>query len=96
MRELAFHVTNLAIVVDPARIAVGGGMVRSWDRIEPVLADALRRAVPYPPELVLAGFPHEAPLLGAIAMAVDAASVDGTQSQETVESNGHLVQKVRP
>ena len=177
VRELAFHVTNLAILVDPARIAAGGGMVGSWDRIEPVLADALRRAVPYPPELVLAHFPHEAPLLGAVAMAVDAAthehpgagrvepdldaarrhqhagaaapgpatadaadipaadspaadspavdspladmtaadspaaadlahdppasgaaSVDGTQSdvQQTVQSNGHLVQKVRP
>ena len=98
VRELAFHVTNLAILVDPARIAVGGGMARSWERIEPVLADALRQAVPYPPELVLADFPEKAPLLGAIAMAVDAASVDGTQSdvRQTVRSNGHLVQKVRP
>jgi glucokinase len=73
VRELAFHLVNLAIVVDPARIAVGGGMVSSWHRIEPVLADALARAVPYPPELVLAHFPHDAPLLGAIALAVDAA-----------------------
>jgi predicted NBD/HSP70 family sugar kinase len=74
VRELAFHLVNLAIVVDPARIAVGGGIVSSWHRIEPVLADALARAVPYPPELVLAHFPHDAPLLGAIALAVDAAS----------------------
>src|SRR5215469_452597 len=37
VRELAFHVVNLAIIVNPARIAVGGGMVRSWPRIEPVL-----------------------------------------------------------
>jgi glucokinase len=73
VRELAFHVVNLATIVDPARIAVGGGMVRSWPRIEPVLADALAQAVPYPPELVLAHFPHDAPLLGAIALAVDAA-----------------------
>ena len=57
-----------------AVIAVGGGMVRSWPRIEPVLAGALAQAVPYPPELVLAHFPHDAPLLGAIALAVDAAS----------------------
>jgi glucokinase len=46
VRELAFHVTNLAILVDPARIAVGGGMVGSWDRIRPVLAEALEQAVP--------------------------------------------------
>jgi glucokinase len=73
VQELAFHVVNVAILVNPVRIAVGGGMVRSWDRIRPALADALDQGVPYPPELVLARFPHEAPLLGAVALAVDAA-----------------------
>jgi glucokinase len=72
--ELAFHVVNLAIAVNPACIAVGGGMTRSWDRIEPRLTDALRAGVPYPPDLVLAHFPHDAPLLGAVALAVDAAT----------------------
>ena len=70
--ELAFHVVNLAILVNPARIAVGGGMTRSWDRIRPALAEALSRGVPFPPELVLADFPHEAALLGAVALAIDA------------------------
>ena len=72
--ELAFHLVNLAILVNPAKIAVGGGMTRSWDRIQPRLAEALRAGVPYPPDLVLAHFPHDAPLLGAVALAVDAAS----------------------
>lgn len=72
--ELAFHLVNLAILVNPAKIAVGGGMSRSWDRIQPRLAEALRASVPYPPELVLAHFPHDAPLLGAVALAVDAAT----------------------
>lgn len=72
--ELAFHLVNLAILVNPARIAVGGGMTRSWDRIRPRLAEALRAGVPYPPDLVLAHFPHDAPLLGAVALAVDAAT----------------------
>ena len=75
--ELAFHVVNLAILVNPARIAVGGGMTGSWDRIQPRLAEALRTGVPYPPELVLADFPYDAPLLGAIALAVDAAAEAG-------------------
>ena len=79
--ELAFHVANLAILIDPARIAAGGGMTGSWSRIEPRLAEVLARTVPYPPELVLGRFPHEAPLLGAIALAVDAADSD--------RSNGH-------
>jgi glucokinase len=79
--ELAFHVVNLAIAVNPARIAVGGGITRSWDRIGPRLDEALRTAVPYPPELVLAHFPHEAPLLGAVALAVDAAN-DATPASD--------------
>jgi glucokinase len=103
VRELAFHVVNLAILVDPARIAVGGGMVRSWDRIRPVLEDALGNAVPYPPELVLAHFPHDAPLLGAVAMAVDIAgdgripvapgSLLGADGQNINQSNGHTSTK---
>lgn len=72
--ELAFHLVNLAVAINPARIAVGGGMTRSWDRIGPRLEEALLAGVPYPPELVLAHFPHDAPLLGAVALAVDAAS----------------------
>ena len=76
INELAFHLTNIAILVDPVRIAVGGGMVRSADRIMPTLVKALRAAVPFPPELVVADFPDDAPLLGAIAIAVDAASTE--------------------
>jgi glucokinase len=71
--ELAFHLVNLAILVNPARIAVGGGLVRSWDRIEPRLTSALNAGAPFPPELVVAHFPYDAPLLGAVALAVDAA-----------------------
>ena len=72
--ELAFHLVNLAICLNPARIAVGGGLVRSWDRIRPGLQRALSSGVPFPPELVVARFPYDAPLLGAVAMAVEAAN----------------------
>jgi glucokinase len=70
--ELAFHLVNLAILVNPARIAVGGGIVRSWARIRSPLQRALGSGAPFPPELVVAHFPYDAPLLGAVAMAVDA------------------------
>jgi glucokinase len=73
VNELAFHVVNLAICVNPARIAVGGGMVRSWDRLRPGLQHALSVGVPFPPELVAARFPSDAPLIGAVALAVDGA-----------------------
>jgi glucokinase len=90
--ELAFHVVNLTIAINPARIAAGGGITRSWDRIRPRLDEALLSAVPYPPDLVLAHFPHEAPLLGAVALAVDAAAAAGSTDvpkTHTDNVNGH-------
>jgi glucokinase len=66
--------------VNPARIAVGGGIVRSWARIRPPLQRALQSGTPFPPELVVAHFPYDAPLLGAVAMAVDAAQDWGAAS----------------
>ena len=77
VNELAFHLVNLTICINPVRISVGGGMARSWARIRPQLEQALRAGVPYPPELVLAQFPYDAPLLGAVALAVDAAQGRG-------------------
>jgi glucokinase len=68
LRELCFHVTNLAVALDPQRVVVGGGLVRSWDEIGPVLAESLATAVPFPPELVVAAHPYDAPLLGALAL----------------------------
>jgi glucokinase len=78
--ELAFHIVNLAIAVDPARVAVGGGLTRSWDLLQPRLAQALRAGVPYPPELARAAFPDDAPLLGAVALALDAVGEAGRTS----------------
>ncbi|GAA1992320.1 ROK family protein [Catenulispora subtropica] len=71
--ELAFHLVNLAIALDPARIAVGGGMVRSWAALHGPLRRALDAAVPFPPELVQAAFPFDAPLAGALTLARAAA-----------------------
>jgi glucokinase len=91
VNELAFHVVNLAILIDPQRIAVGGGLTRSWHRIGPGLGAALRAAVPYPPSLVLGRYPHEAPLLGAVALAVDAANSEVNRAIE----NGYFSERVR-
>ncbi|MEU4191962.1 ROK family protein [Kribbella sp. NPDC026611] len=74
-QELAMHVANLAIALDPVRIVVGGGLVGSWDRIEGSLRRALDVAVPFPPELMVARFPSDAPLIGALALGVEAAGV---------------------
>jgi glucokinase len=71
LTELAFHVVNLATAIDPQRVTVGGGLVGSWARLQPRLREALDAGVPYPPELVLAHFPFDAPLVGALAVGVE-------------------------
>jgi glucokinase len=72
LAELALHVANMAIVVDPARIAVGGGLMSHREVVLAALEQRLRSAVPFPPELVAARFVHDGPLRGAIALALDA------------------------
>jgi len=84
VRELAMHVVNLAVAIDPVRIAVGGGMVRSWSHIAPGLRRALDAAVPFPPELVPAEFPFDAPLIGALALGVEAV----TSEREVADAFG--------
>jgi glucokinase len=69
--ELAVHVANTAILLDPERITVGGGLVGSAGVILPALDKVMKRAVPFPPELVLARFPQDGPLVGAAALAWD-------------------------
>ncbi len=78
--ELAVHVANLAIAVDPARIAVGGGLTADPQRVFAALEARLRRAVPFPPLLVPAAFPQDGALVGALTLAADhhrAATVAG-------------------
>ena len=66
--ELCFHLVNLVIALDPQRVVVGGGLVRSWAVLGPSIAAALDTAVPFPPELVVAAHPYDAPLFGALAL----------------------------
>jgi len=70
LAELATHIANLAILIDPARIAVGGGLMSSGDVILRALAFRLGYAVPFPPEIVPARFLNDASLHGAIALAL--------------------------
>lgn len=67
--ELSLHVANLAITLDPRRIAVGGGLAGSNDVILPALRQRLGQAVPFPPEVVAARFADDGALRGAIALA---------------------------
>jgi glucokinase len=82
LAELAIHVANMALVVDPARIAVGGGLMSHRDVVLPALGERLRAAVPFPPELVPARFIHDGSLRGAIALALDAVAAMSQSEEE--------------
>jgi glucokinase len=68
---LAVQVANLAIALDPARIAVGGGLMSRADAVLAAIQRRLSAAAPFQPELVPAEFVHDGPLRGAIALALD-------------------------
>jgi glucokinase len=68
---LAVQVANMAVMLDPARIAVGGGLMSRPEAILGALERRLRMAAPFTPELVPAEFIHDGPLRGAIALALD-------------------------
>ncbi|MEV4701795.1 ROK family protein [Actinoplanes sp. NPDC049316] len=70
---LSRTIANLCVTVDPARVVVGGGMMGAADHIMPRVAAALRRCVPFPPALAEARFADDAPLLGALALALESA-----------------------
>ncbi len=79
LRELCYHLVNLTIALDPERIAVGGGMVRSWDVLREPIRSALRAHVPYPPEVLPGAFPYDAALHGAIDLGLELALGAGGQ-----------------
>lgn len=83
--ELSVHVANLAILVDPERIAVGGGLMRAADRILPPLRRRLSIAVPFPPEIVPARFIHDSALRGAVVLALEAITTSRGSSPATLE-----------
>ncbi len=74
--ELGVHVANMAIILDPERIALGGGLMGSSRRILAALERRLSAAVPFPPPLLCARFLHDAALRGAIALALPATAGD--------------------
>lgn len=66
---IGMTVANLATFLDPERVVVGGGMATAF---LPAIASAVTRAVPFPPQVSTGRFVDDAPLIGAIALAVEA------------------------
>ncbi|RSM46491.1 ROK family protein [Actinoplanes sp. ATCC 53533] len=70
---LSRTIANLCVTLDPDRVVLGGGMMGAAAHIMPRVAAALHRAVPFPPRLSAARFVDDAPLVGAVALALAAA-----------------------
>jgi len=71
---LSRTIANLCVMVDPERVVLGGGMIGAAQHIVPRVSATLRRSVPFPPELHTARFVDDAPLVGALALALRSAS----------------------
>jgi glucokinase len=72
--EFGRHLAGFAALLDPERVVIGGGLMNSAQRVFGPLRAALK-VVPFPPELTPGAFIGDAALLGAAAMAADAAGV---------------------
>jgi glucokinase len=73
LAELGVAVSNLCVILNPQGVVVGGGMIAAANVILPVLRAHLDYAVPFPPTIEAATFSVDAPLRGAVALAIDAA-----------------------
>lgn len=69
LRALAMHITNLAIILDPELVSLGGGLMRSGDLIVPAVRESSDRCVPFPPTVTAAMFADDGALVGAAAAA---------------------------
>jgi glucokinase len=69
--EIAFHLTNLTIALDPERVVIGGGLIRARDIILPYLIRYFARFIPFPPTVIASHFAHNAGIMGAISLALD-------------------------
>ncbi|MGY2401091.1 ROK family protein [Pseudomonas sp. SDO5271_S396] len=92
------QVANLAVALDVERIAIGGGLYRQAATLAPVIEQLIQRVVPFPPDIVAAHFTHDAPLWGALSMAMEAAGLNAIAHQvlaagESLDATGvkHVV-----
>ena len=71
---LARSIANIAALIDPEIVVLGGGMMASADAILPVIRKRLTDTLPFPPRVAPAHFTRDASLHGAIALALSSQS----------------------
>lgn len=96
--ELAMHLVNLTALIDPERIAVGGGIAGSWEQLQPRLQSALSRHTPFAPSIVRAQHPFDAPMLGALHTALEAgrALCSAALPKQLIDRSEHVAERIYP
>lgn len=72
--ELALWASNVAVVVDPERVVIGGGFLRWGAELLKRVEDVAKLCTPFPPAVVPAFFDTDSALVGAGALALSLGS----------------------
>jgi len=70
--ELALAIANIAVVLNPGTVILGGGVAGSADLLIPRLRARLTGRIPHAPELVATTFGRDGVIVGAAEVAIDA------------------------
>jgi glucokinase len=68
--EFARYLANLATLLDPERVVIGGGLANAGDRLLGPLRETFEKICPFPAEIVTSAFARDASLFGAAALAI--------------------------
>jgi len=86
--ETALWIANIASVIDPALIVLGGGVVRSVHDLTARTRQLVSMLTPFPAEVRLAHFESDSALLGAGAVALSGETHLGASSAESLHDLG--------
>ena len=92
---LVRSIANIAVLIDPELVVLGGGMMASSDAILPALREHLAASVPFPPRVVPAHFTRDASLHGAVALALDPGFAADDAATRTSVARPHPLDLVR-
>jgi len=92
---LVRSIANIAVLIDPELVVLGGGMMASSDAILPALREHLATHVPFPPRVVPAHFTRDASLHGAVALALDPGFAADVAASRTSVARPHPLDVVR-
>jgi glucokinase len=82
--QVALSVTNMAILIDPERIVLGGGYVGAGSRLLEGIGASLQQHGLFPIEVAVGAFGSDAGLYGAVALAERAGRRDEPSAQVPV------------